>query len=300
MPVYPPQYDAFFHSDTLGITSAVDVLGIGGDAYLSAKDGTRLVRYVPYTTKSVLFNASGKVLNVMINLRFPQVYKSGTGRPLLRAGWSGVSNTYSQWNSEAKVNGGASGKGYTYHATFTIQPEGHYSLYWENLNESATMQPTDATMAISDDSASLALTGITTRDEVGDSITSSPPVQLYVRPPPVMWQGSAVTGDFAAFSRSVSFLPEGVAYNSGIFKNVANTSINTLYFSMNYNGSLTNYGYDGNASGSYDFQSSGMLMSMVPFGVGATFTPRGTPGGTITGILTFSDNMIGKRFGDVV
>lgn len=300
-----PSYDAYFYSVNLRSTSVNDVFGIGGEADITSKDGTVLARYWPEDGSSAVQNVSGKTLTYSITLRFPQVYKSGSGRPKLGMAWYKASPKFNNWTSAVTVNGGAQDKGYVVHSVISIDTGGHMRYRWTDLLESAAMLPTEATVVVTDDVGDLKLRASPLREVQPSSTTSVPgpsvgPVDsVYTS---LSWATPASSTDQIGLVRSVSLLPPGITYSNSVLKNVSNTDFNSVYVNTFLAGtSFTNYGYTANSSGDFGGVSSGRLMATIGFSVGAviTFTGPGT-NNTVTGVMSFSTRSIANRHADMV
>ncbi|APG76560.1 hypothetical protein 4 [Hubei tombus-like virus 2] len=193
-------------------TSNYDVLGIGGSTTLRAADGTQLISYDPGSAGSIMVNVSGKPLFVDFTAFFPDVRKSGIGRPSLKTRHNLTESyqTVVDENADLSRFGGEPKKGYEYSTSRTIQPDGYFILQWADLNDSRTMPQTRVKVVISDtlgergpvvtggsrdtvDGKGTEVIAITRQPTVGASFTS--------------WAGSYTYTDPLGFGANINRLP---------------------------------------------------------------------------------------------
>lgn len=290
-------------------TDEGDFLGIGGASTLSSHDGN-VLRYVPDIEGAYLRNVSPVPLEVTVHGEFPEVTKSGFGRPTMRVTSYLTSGTEATYNKQANVPGGTNGKGFTFDISTILQPGGHIRFIWVDLDTPGPPPAID--ISASDDYGGLGAVEPVTQREVTDSpdenvVTDKTLIPIYPGPvdkvyTTLAWASPASATDQIGLNRTTTLLPPGITYSNSVLKNVSNTYFNSVYVNTFLGGtSFTNYGYTSNASGDFGGVSSGRMMATIGFAVGAviTFTGPGT-NNTVVGNISFCTKSIVSRHSDLV
>lgn len=243
-----PQYDLYYVESSKQPTSSYDVLGVGGSTTLVASDGNKLLSYDPGASGSIVCNISDKPLYVDFSIDFPDVRKTGIGRPklLTREHDCDVFEALSDSNANLSRFGGEPSRGYSYKTARIIHPQGYLIFKWESIDDTRTMPLNRIKVSIADGIGDLGVVyDNPSRDDVDGKGEEAFPSEADDYPTSLSWNGST-QGFGMGLQQYAGGFPAGVGVETlstaqGFKQQVVNNSQTTytaliMYYLANYSG----------------------------------------------------------------
>jgi len=251
-------------------TSEGDVFGLGGYVNFMSHDGN-VLKYTPYAEFCDLSNTSPVPLMVTVDGDFPEVTKSGFGRPKLHiTGKDASAVTFTQ-ERKATVGKYTVGKGYTFDISGVLQPGGRFRMTWTDLDKGGPVP--DITVTASDDWGGLGeVQKPTERDVAPDDAMVDLPVTRDIQSaayPAFNWGAPISTSDNWGLGALATALPPGIIYDPAYatLQNDGTSSIRSAMLILYMGGGQTSVSgsYDGNMIENTRFAG---IVDLTP---GATF-----------------------------
>lgn len=255
-------------------------MGIGGKSTFTSHDGD-VLRYIPDIDGAWLANVSPVPLEIKVHAEFPEVTKSGFGRPKMATGSARTTGAECTFNNMANVEGGTRGKGFVMDFSGIVQPGGHVRFKWIDLDNPGPPPLVD--ISASDDYGGLGSVVPVSQREVVES--DQDPSVIDVTPPPqgakvVSWNGTTNSSGMGLEQYSSDF-PSGVTVASvvtsqGVRQAISNLSgtvytVQLMYYLGNYAGGWYisgNGNFDGEALSS---NGHSRVVAYLDFAPGVTF-----------------------------
>lgn len=111
----------------------------------------RVLQYLTGVDRSRLTNISPVTLSFSFELRVPQIYKSGFGRPDIKAYKRGISSYRGTKTRDGTVSTGEPGKGFIFFAEGFMEPGGYLDLEFVDVEYDNTMLPNRVSLIVTDD-----------------------------------------------------------------------------------------------------------------------------------------------------
>lgn len=228
-----------------------------------------------------MINTSPVPLELTVHAEFPEVTKSGFGRPSMRLLSSQVSGTEFSTNKAADVTPGTKGKGFIFNFSGIVSPGGHIRMVWVDMSEPGP--PPFVDISASDDYGGLGSVVPVSQREVVDSPDESTPLDITPAPAGakvVSWNGSTNASGMG-LDQYTSQFPSGVSITTvstsqGIRQAISNVgsdvyTLQLMYYLGNYSGGWYTAG-NGNIDGeALSSNGHSRVMAYVDFSPGITF-----------------------------
>lgn len=247
---------------------------------LSGYDGA-VLRYTPDIEGATIKNVSPVPLEVKLHVEFPEVTKSGFGRPNMRMLTAGTETGGFKIDRAASVAGGTSGKGFILDYSAIVGPSGHLRMVWVDMDTPGP--PPSVDISASDDYGGLGpVEPVITRDTM-ESIDERPPTD--VTSPPlgatvVSWNGKT-NGAGMGLDQYKAGFPQGVSVASvstsqGVRQAISNVGSNMytvqlMYYLGDYAGTWYTGGNSAIDGEAVSVNGHSRVMAYVDFAPGNTF-----------------------------